>query len=142
MPSFRILILAAGPALAALPTLAETLLENPRDAAPAIAAAVAARDAAAIAALYDAEAILLGPGFAPVAGRDAIRAAWEANFAAGVTAIAFGDIRSEGGADRAAVVWTWTTEGAGGRFTGRSLVYFAFGPEGWKISADMWQPAP
>ena len=50
-------------------------------------------------------------------------------------------------AKSAAIVWSWT-----GRIApqgqplqvlrGRSLVYFTLTPEGWRISADMWQAAP
>ena len=122
-------------------------LLDPRDAAGAMTQAVAAQDANAVAALYLPEAILLGPGLPPVAGQAAIRDVWARNFAAGFATLTFDDIRLARGQDSAAIVWTWT-----GRIApqgqpvqvlrGRSLVYFTLTPDGWRISADMWQAAP
>jgi uncharacterized protein (TIGR02246 family) len=126
---------------------AQSPLTDPRMAADAMASAVAAQDAGAIAALYLPEAVVLGPGLPPVAGQAAIREVWVRNFASGFRSLSFTDIRAEGGQDRAAVMWTWTAEIApAGQpaqvVRGRSLVYFALTADGWRISADMWHPAP
>ena len=126
---------------------AETPVQSPRDAATAFAAAVGAQDADAVAGLYLPQAIVLSPGSPAIAGRDAIRASWTANFAGGFRDLTFEDVQVDTGQDRAAVVWTWV-----GRIVqqgqpdqtlhGRSLVYLVLTPEGWLISADMWHPAP
>ena len=132
--------------LASLQAMAETLPE-PRAAGRAMSAAVAERDAQGIAALYLPKAILLGPGQPAVVGHAAIQALWEANFAAGFRNLSFSDIAEEQGTDRAAVLWTWAAEiGPAGQpahvLRGRSLLYFTLTPEGWRITADMWQPVP
>jgi uncharacterized protein (TIGR02246 family) len=123
-------------------------LPNPRDATAVFAAAVAARDAGAIAAMYASDAIALSPNQNPVAGREAIRAAWEANFAAGYSAIVFGeDQRTERGTDRAAHLFVWqatiTPPGAQPQtIRGRTLLYMTAVDGGWLISADTWHPIP
>ena len=142
---FRLVVVMAVSAV--VPACAQTapsVIAAPRDAADAMAAAVAAQDADAIARLYMPDAILLGPGASLVAGQDAIRAVWVQNLKGGMRALTFDDVRTEHGTDRAAVTWTWTAGMAwsGQSFTGRSLVYFSLTPDGWRISADMWQPAP
>lgn len=144
MPRILALILALllpGAALAQA-----TPLANPRDAAAAFVAAVAARDAAAIAAMYSEQSILLSPNEPPVQGRDAIRAAWERNFASGYSAIRFADNqRTDRGTDRAAHLYIWEatiTPASGAPVTvlGRSMLYLVSVDGGWLISADIWQP--
>jgi uncharacterized protein (TIGR02246 family) len=134
-----------------LPALAQTAarpLPAPRDATEVFEAAVAARDASAIAAMYADEAILLSPAQNPVAGREAIRAAWEANFAAGYSAIRFGQgQRTDRGTDRAAHLFVWeaTISPAGvqpRQMRGRTMLYLTAVDGGWLISADIWQPIP
>ncbi|QYK42945.1 MAG: nuclear transport factor 2 family protein [Paracoccaceae bacterium] len=146
MPPIRsaaIALLCLGPGAAG----AELALDAPRRAAEVFVAAVNARDAKAIAAIYAPDAVVLNPASPPIAGRDAIGQAWAQNLAGGLSAIAFGDIRTERGSDRAAVMWTWEiTVSPPGQAAvvvrGRSLVYFVLTPQGWQISADMWHPAP
>jgi uncharacterized protein (TIGR02246 family) len=132
--------------IVSLQVQAETVAD-PRAAGAEMARAVAAGDAGAIADLYLPNAILLGPGQPAVVGREAIRAAWNQNFATGFRSLTFADVAAEQGNDRAAVLWAWAAEIApSGQpaqvLRGRSLVYFALTPEGWRISADMWQPMP
>ena len=119
-------------------------INEPRDAALAFVAAVAAQDAHAVAQLYLSDAVLLAPGAPPTYGRDAIRALWAQNFAPGANAIAFRDISGRRGVDRAAIIWTWALRiGPQGRVqTGRSLIFMDLTPAGWRITADLWQPAP
>lgn len=119
----------------------------PREAAAAMVAAVEARDADAVAALYTAEAIVLSPGQPPVAGRDAIRDAWARNFAAGYSRLEVDQVRTETGADRAAMLFTWqATIAQPGRdpmtLRGRSLLYLIRQDAGWLISADSWHQVP
>ena len=147
MPAFALPLILTLALCAAAPAEAQATppaMAAPRDAAAALAAAVKAQDADAIAGLYLPDAVLLSPGAAPVSGQAAIRAVWAQNFKGGMRSLTFEDIRPEQGSDRAAVAWTWTAGMAwsGQSFTGRSLVYFTLTPEGWRISADMWQPAP
>lgn len=147
MPLRPVIAIALAFACIASPQAMAESLPNPRAASPAMSAAVAAGDAEAVAALYLPEAILLGPGQPAVVGRAAIREAWEQNFAAGFRSLSFSDIAAEQGTDRTAVLWTWAAEIApAGQpaqvLKGRSLLYFTLTPEGWRISADMWQPVP
>lgn len=122
-------------------------LSRPREAADIFVAATAAGDADRIAAIYAPDAMMLAPGAAPINGRDAIAAVFRRNFAVGKNVIAFSKIRSDVGADRAALYWEWSTTitPAGGsprKIEGRSLVYFRKLGEAWLISADMMHIEP
>lgn len=128
-------------------TLATAQVARPREAADRMVAAVAARDANAVAALYTTDAIILGPNQPVTAGQDAIRASWARSFAGGYAALNIVQARTEMGNDRAAAVMLWEAtiqpQGAPAQIIrGRSLLYFTLTPQGWLISADMWQPAP
>ncbi|MCO5145819.1 MAG: nuclear transport factor 2 family protein [Aquamicrobium sp.] len=141
-------ILALAVALAtSLPAFAQSGVASPRDAAEVFATATAAGDAETIAALYASDAIMLAPGAAPIVGRDAIKAVFVRNFSHGRNRMAFGTIRVESGADRAAAYWEWASEitgksGAVQKTNGRSLVYFRKDGDIWLISADMMHVAP
>ena len=144
MARILILILAL---LLPLGAAAQTPLANPRDATDVFAAAVAARDADAIAAMYIDRAVVLSPNEDAIQGRAAIRAAWARNFAAGYSAIRFADNqRTDRGLDRAAHLFVWEATitppgGAEQRIRGRSLLYLVAVDGGWLISADIWQPS-
>ncbi len=120
---------------------------RPREAVDAMVAAVAARDADAMAGLYADDGIILGPNQPLIGGRQAIRDAWLRNFAGGYSALTILQLRTEVGTDRAASVMVWeATIAPPGQAVqtvrGRSILYAMRQPEGWIISADMWQPAP
>ena len=122
-------------------------ISRPSEAIEAMIAAVTARDADAVAALYTEGAIVLGPNQPVVSGRAAIRESWARNFASGYSVLAVTDSRTETGTDRAALVMLWTATiapqgSAPQQVRGRSILYFQRQAEGWIISADMWQPAP
>lgn len=143
MPRFTPLLIL----LLSLATAASAEVARPREAADRMVAAVAARDADAIAALYATGAILLGPNQPVTSGREAIRDSWLRSFAGGYSALSIVDARTETGADRAALalIWEATIQQQGGAaqvVRGRSLIYFTQNAQGWLISADMWQPAP
>ena len=120
---------------------------NLQEAVDAMVAAVAARDANAIAGLYAEDAIVLSPNREPTAGRTAIRDGWVRSFASGYSALRVGRVRTERGVDRAASVFVWeATIVQQGNTTqtlrGRSMLYLKQVEGGWLISADMWQQAP
>jgi len=124
------------------PAMAQSGLAAPKDAAEVFVKATAAGDADAIAALYASDAILLPPGAPPISGRNAIKAVFARNFAAGANTIAFTSVRSDVGQDRAAVFWQWQSEikpasGEVIKSVGQSLVYFKRVDGVWLISADM-----
>jgi uncharacterized protein (TIGR02246 family) len=145
MPRFRPTILASLVALAlwALPQPSGAQVANPSDAVEIMVQAVTNRDAEAVAALYAPDALVLGPGSAPLSGRDAIRDAWAGNFRHGYSNLEVGRVRTERGTDRAAMFFYWRAtfqpEGQQPRqITGRSLLYLTLVEGGWLISADMW----
>lgn len=120
---------------------------TPNEALTRLVAAVAARDADAVASLYVADALVLGPNAPVIAGRQAIRDVWAGNFANGYSALNILQQRTESGPDRALTLILWeATITAAGRpdqiVRGRSMLYVARDGEGWLISADMWHPAP
>ncbi len=125
----------------------ETPVENPREVVALMRAAVDARDANAIAALYASDAIVLGSRLAVVAGRDAIRDSWVQSFASGYSRLEVARPRTERGADRAAVMFIWRATiqpngQAAQQVNGRSMLYFQLTDGGWLISADMWHMMP
>lgn len=120
---------------------------RPREAVDAMIAAVAARDAQALAGLYVADALVMSPNQPVISGRPAIRDVWAQNFANGYSALNVLQMRTESGADRALTLLLWeATFSRPGQpdqtLRGRSALYIAREPEGWLISADMWHPAP
>jgi uncharacterized protein (TIGR02246 family) len=109
--------------------------------------ATAAGDAEAIAALYAPDAVLFAPGGQTIAGRDAIRAVFRRNQAAGPNKIRFSDVKIDAGDDRAIMLWSWTLEIAPqGRppvvTKGRSLLHWKRISGVWQITADMFQSLP
>ena len=119
---------------------------RPREAVDAMVAAVAARDADAMAGLYAEDAIVLSPNQPLTGGRAAIRDSWLRNFANGYSALSILQMRTEAGTDRAVTLMIWeATISPPGRdaqtIRGRSMIYAKRVAEGWIISADMWQPA-
>ncbi|WDR05924.1 SgcJ/EcaC family oxidoreductase [Devosia rhodophyticola] len=124
-----------------------TPMANPSEALDTMIAAVAARDADAIAALYTDDALLLGSNSNALSGRKAIRDVWANNFSGGYSVLETGNPRTERGTDRAAVIFVWQAtirpNGAAETFIqGRTMLYFRLAEGGWLISADMWQPTP
>jgi len=122
-----------------------TPVASPDDAIEVMIAAVAARDANAVAGLYAEDAVVLGSGRPVTAGRTAIRDSWLQSFAGGYSALQVGRPRTERGADRAAMIFAWqaTIQQSGQapqQVQGRSMLYFKRVEGGWIISADMWQP--
>ncbi len=120
---------------------------SPSEALSRMVAAVASRDADAVASLYVADAIVLGPNSPVISGRQAIRDTWARNFANGYSALTILQQRTESGADRALtlIIWEATITPTGRpaqTVRGRSMLYIAREAEGWLFSADMWQPAP
>ncbi|WP_417625558.1 SgcJ/EcaC family oxidoreductase [Pararhodobacter aggregans] len=142
MHALRSLIVALAFLLSLTPAAAQ--VATPREAADRMVAAVAARDAAAVAALYAPEAIVLVASQPVIAGREAIGQAWARNFAGGYAALAILQARTDTGSDRAAMVILWEAtirpQGAAPQtIRGRSLLYFIRAAQGWLISADMSQ---
>ena len=119
----------------------------PKDAAAVFEKATAAGDVEAIAALYAPDAVLFAPGGQTIAGRDAIRAVFRRNQAAGPNKFRFSDVKIDAGDDRAIMLWSWTLEIAPqGRppvvTKGRSLVHWKRISGVWQITADMFQSLP
>lgn len=119
----------------------------PKDAAAVFEKAIAAGDVEAIAALYAPDAVLLAPGGQTIGGRDAIRAVFRRNQAAGPNKIQFSDVKIDAGDDRAIMLWSWTLEIAPpGRpptvTNGRSLVHWKRISGVWQITVDMFQSLP
>lgn len=107
-------------------------------------AAMAARDADAVAALYGERALLLMPEGPIAAGRDQIRAVYARNFANSGLRMTPAETRADGDAAHAVVLWIWNAEIArpGGeplRRRIRALLHLKAAPEGWQIAADLYQ---
>ncbi len=143
LSSFAALSLAA--ALIAPGALAG--VESPELAAQVYTDAVARGDAAALAALYAENAVVLAPDGAVLKGRAAIEAANARNFAAGAARIAIDDVMPDFGETKGVMFWSWTLTLAADSpqpvtVRGRSLTGWSKGADGWEITADMFQVAP
>jgi uncharacterized protein (TIGR02246 family) len=107
-------------------------------------AAMAARDADRISALYADQAIMMAPSGGVVSGRARIRETLARNIAGGQPGLRLVNARFDGGADVGVVLWTWDTEvppaaPAAQRQRIRSMLYVKNSPSGWQIVADMFQ---
>ena len=81
-------------------------------------AAAAAGDAAALGALYTADAAVMAPNLARIDGRDAIVAMWARFFEAGTTGISMTPTELDVRGDRATDVGVFALSGADGRGRG------------------------
>lgn len=122
----------------------------------AFAAAASAGDAAAMAALYTADGVVLPPNMARVTGPDAIRELFSGMMAAGTPSLTLTPNTVAGRQDLAYAVGTyaltWTAQAAGAMAppadSGKYVVVLMRQADGsWKIAADMWNsdvavPAP
>ena len=104
--------------------------------------AAAAGAAAAVAALYATEALLLAPGSPVIKGREAIEALNARNHQAGRNVLRFTDFTVDAGSDRAVILWAWTMsidEADGGKVEnrGRSMLYLRKGSGGWYIAGHV-----
>ncbi len=103
-------------------------------------AAFAAQDAAALAALYTAQAQLLPPNSDFVTGREAIQTFWQGVMDAGV-AVATLTIEEAMGTDSMAVeVGRYEMSTADGSTIdeGKYIVWWQRTPAGWRLHRDIW----
>jgi len=102
-------------------------------------------DAAAVAALYTADARLLPPGAPMMSGTEAIRAFWQGAMNLGIKAATLEtiDVESSGGGDLATEIgkFTLSMEKPGGERveqTGKYVVLWKNDAGVWKLHADIW----
>lgn len=106
--------------------------------------AYTAGDAAAIAGLLTPDAVFLPPGEAPISGRDALRARYEAQFKQwrSTFEVKPGELVVDGNLAfmRGPFERTDTSIRGGDvrHFTGDYLMIFTRQPEGWRIARDVW----
>lgn len=110
-------------------------------------AAMDARDADRVAALYGERGLLLMPEGPIAAGRDQIRAVYARNFAAGTVRMTPAETRADGDAAHAVILWIWNVEIAQPgrdpvRRRIRALLHLRNTPDGWQIAADLYQVVP
>ena len=103
-------------------------------------AAVAAGDAAAIAAMYTEDATMLPPNAEPVKGRAAVQKAWQENIAGGVKGLALTATEVESHGDTAHEVGAYSVKDAAGKEIdrGKYLVVWKRQQGQWKLHRDIW----
>lgn len=120
---------------------------SPVDATAAIAeqnkkfgSAITAKDAAAIAALYSEDAILLPPNAPAVNGRDAIQAYWQAFLDSGVTNGTLKSSEIVNTDTDATEVGTWTIMAPDGTVAdnGKYIVWWKRKADGWYFYRDIF----
>lgn len=118
------------------------------DAPELFASAVDEGDVQRLSSYYDENAILFSPDGSVAQGRDNIAQIYARNAQAGENRMEFKQVSFESEGSRGSIVWLWDlTITPRGQvpvvITGRSLLYLAKTPFGWKILFDMFQlPAP
>lgn len=113
----------------------------------AFAEAVKNANISRIGSFYDENAIVFSPDGAVAQGRDNIARLYARNAQAGENRMVFRQVSMEKNDNRASIVWLWdlaiTPRGRPPvTLTGRSLLYLAKTPFGWKIIFDMFQIVP
>ncbi len=133
--------------ITSLTTACQAPSSSPVDATAAIAeqnnkfgAAVAAKDSAAIAALYTEDAILLPPNAPAVNGRDAIQAYWQAFLDSGVTNGTLKSSEIVNTDTDATEVGTWTITAPDGTVAdnGKYIVWWKKKADGWYFYRDIF----
>lgn len=117
------------------------------DASTLFAKAVAEGDVRRIGSFYDENAILFSPDGNVAVGRDSITRVYARNAQAGDNRMVFKQVSVESEGARGSIIWLWdlTIKPRGQApvvITGRSLLYLAKTPFGWKILYDMFQLPP
>lgn len=134
-------------ALTALTLACQAPAPTPVDATADIAAlngkfgaAVTAKDAAAIAALYAERAVLMPPNAAALEGRAAIQAYWQAFLEAGVTNATLTTSEVNNTDTDAVEVGTWVIKAPDGTVAdnGKYIVWFKKGADGWQFHRDIF----
>lgn len=117
------------------------------DVAPALAAtntsfeqAWAKGDAAAVAGLYTADAMLLPPNSPMVRGRDAIQQLWTAFLGSGAGTVKLTSVEALGDEDMAHEVGSYVIHDSTGAVVdqGKYIVIWQHSPDGWRIHRDIW----
>jgi uncharacterized protein (TIGR02246 family) len=106
-----------------------------------------AGDAASLADLYTADAVLLPPESEQVEGTEAIRAYWQAGIDAGLTDLDLVTGSVEESGDTAVETGRYsltapTQDGASEQATGKYMVLWQQADGGWKLHWDIWNMSP
>ena len=97
-------------------------------------------DAAALANLYTVGGQLLPPNSEVLAGREAIRAFWQAALDSGLTGATLDTVEVDSMGETAAEVGRYTLRGKGGQVAdaGKYVVVWKREGGGWKLHRDIW----
>jgi uncharacterized protein (TIGR02246 family) len=97
-------------------------------------------DAAAVAACYTRDAMLLPPNAPPAEGAQAIAESWKATLDAGIRDITLSTIEAEGRGSTAAEVGHYTIKGPDGQTLdqGKYIVLWKKEDGVWKLHRDIW----
>lgn len=122
-------------------------IRNLADAPEMFSAAVEEGDITRLGSFYDENAILFSPDGSVAQGRNNIARVYARNAQLGDNRMVFKQISMEEEGSRGSIVWLWdltiTPRGQPPvTITGRSLLYLAKTPFGWKILFDMFQLVP
>ena len=111
-------------------------------------AAFNAGDAAALAALYPPDAVVLAPNLKRLEGQEAIRGLWQSFFDAGVSDLDLNTIDLTIAGSRASEVGTLSLtapDGEGGRVTAHAkyiVLWQKLGGGEWRLHRDIWNNDP
>ena len=111
-------------------------------------AAFNAGDAAALAALYTPDAVVMAPNLKRLEGQEAIRGLWQSFFDAGVSDLDLNTIDLTIAGSRASEVGTLSLtapDGKGGRVTGHAkyiVLWQKLGGGEWRLHREIWNNDP
>ena len=144
----RFLIAVAMLALAGCETAGVESIEGIAATSARFEAAFNKGDAAGLAKLYTADAVVMAPNYARIRGRRAIQGLWQRFFDAGVSDIDLKTLELEVADRRASEYGTFSLtapDGRGGRVTatGKYIVLWRHDSDGvWRLHRDIWNNDP
>jgi len=141
------LMIAAGAPARAQTSITSVGIPELSEAADLFAEAVAESDMARIGSFYGEGAVLFTPDGSILRGREQIVGFYSNNASIGPNVMNFEQFNFESEGKRGSIVWQWelTIRPRGETpetLRGRSLLYLADTPFGWKILFEMFQLAP
>ena len=104
----------------------------------AIIDGINAQDAALATAPYAQDGAVLPPGSPMLSGRDAIRGYWQAAIDGGLSDVVANPTDAQVNGDLAVTMGTLSASMGGQGLTGKYILYFRNGDDGWKVQCDIW----
>ncbi|QMU59602.1 MAG: DUF4440 domain-containing protein [Boseongicola sp.] len=104
----------------------------------AIIEGINAKDADKATAPYAEDGAIMPPGAPTMSGHDAIRSYWQAAIDGGLSDVVASPTAAEVNGDSAVTMGTLAASMGGQGLSGKYILYFRNGDDGWKVQRDIW----